>query len=84
MREQDIGFLPVAENERRIGLATDQSTARMGIHSEYLRILAETGVIGFAAALLAGFVLLRFSIRALRTASTPLRRALTPRLYGPS
>lgn len=69
-------------NSRRVTLATDQSTMTMGIHSEYLRVLAETGLVGAAAALVSGLVLLGIGIRAVRRASTPLRRALAIGMSG--
>jgi O-antigen ligase len=69
-------------NSRRIELATDQSTTNMGVHSEYLRVLAETGIAGMAAALATGVVLLVVALRAIRRSRTPLRRALSVGLSG--
>lgn len=69
-------------NNRRVVLATDQSTMYMGIHSEYLRVLAETGLVGMAAALVTGTILLLVGLRAIRRAGTPLRRALAVGMSG--
>jgi putative inorganic carbon (HCO3(-)) transporter len=69
-------------NFRRLALATDQSRQRMGVHSEYLRVLAETGLLGAAAATLCLGLLVTLAWRAIRGAAGPLRRAMAVGMAG--
>lgn len=74
-----VGYGTYADNyraNRRISLSTDQSDQRMGVHSEYLRILAETGIAGLAMAGLTLFLLGRLFRRILRSNPDPFLRAL--------
>lgn len=61
---------------RRFPAGTDQSSMRMGIHSEYFRVFVETGVIGGACALLVAVLVVGLAARAIRGAESPLRRGL--------
>jgi O-antigen ligase len=61
---------------RRFPLGTEQSNQRMGAHSEYLRVLAETGLVGFLAAGLVFLVLVRTVWRVLRRARDPVIRGV--------
>jgi hypothetical protein len=69
-------------NSRRIPLGTEQSTGRMGVHSEYLRVLAETGLAGAATAALALFFVARIAWRAIRRARDPYLRGLAVGMTG--
>jgi O-antigen ligase len=69
-------------NYRRFSLSTEQSTERMGVHSEYLKILAETGLIGAITSLLAFFVVVRIIRRVLREAHDPYLRGLAVGMTG--
>lgn len=61
---------------RRFPAGTDQSSMRMGIHSEYFRVFVETGVIGGACAGLVALLVIGLSITAIRGAPTPFLRGL--------
>lgn len=61
---------------------TVQSRQRMGVHSEYLRVLAETGLPGFLAALLTGLIVAGLARRAIRNAADPLLRAIAVGMAG--
>jgi putative inorganic carbon (HCO3(-)) transporter len=61
---------------RRFPLETEQSEKRMGAHSEYLRVLAETGLVGFLAAGVVFLVLARTVWRVLRRARDPVLRGV--------
>lgn len=61
---------------RRIPAGTDQSSMRMGIHSEYFRVFVETGLIGGACALLVSMLVIGLAVRAIRGATSPLMRGL--------
>lgn len=81
-----VGFGTYTDNylqHRRFPLGTDQSDMNMGVHSEYLKVLAETGLVGVAAAALAllavGFVARRAIVS---TAGDPLLRGLAVGLAG--
>lgn len=67
---------------RKVPLGTEQSRNRMGVHSEYLRVLAETGLVGAITTALALFVLARIARRAIRSARDPLLRGLSVGLAG--
>ena len=67
---------------RRIPLETEQSTGRMGVHSEYLRVLAETGLLGAATAALAFLFIARIGARAIRNARDPYLRGLAVGMAG--
>lgn len=67
---------------RRIPLETQQSTGRMGIHSEYLKILAETGLIGAVTAALAFAFVFRIAWRAIRRTREPYLRGLAVGVTG--
>lgn len=69
-------------NFRRLALSTDQSRQRMGVHSEYLRVLAETGIIGVLAALTTLAVLIGISWRAIRRTTDPMTRAMAVGMAG--
>ena len=69
-------------NYRRIPLGTEQSTGRMGVHSEYLKVLAETGLVGAVTAVLAFFFVARISWRAVRRARDPYLRGLAVGMTG--
>lgn len=61
---------------RRFPAGTDQSSMRMGIHSEYFRVFVETGMIGGAAAVLVALLTIGVAITAIRGAPTPYLRGL--------
>jgi len=67
---------------RKVPLGTEQSRGRMGVHSEYLRILAETGLIGAITTALALLVVARIAWRAIRNAREPYLRGLSVGLVG--
>jgi putative inorganic carbon (hco3(-)) transporter len=67
---------------RKVPLGTEQSRNRMGVHSEYLRILAETGLVGAITTALALFVVARIAWRAIRNAREPYLRGLSIGLAG--
>ena len=67
---------------RKVPLGTEQSRSRMGVHSEYLRILAETGLVGAVTTLLALFVVARIAWRTIRNAREPWLRGLSIGLAG--
>ncbi len=69
-------------NFRRVTLSTSQSDMRMGVHSEYLRVLCETGLIGLAAAAFAFLLLARLTARAIRGARDPVLRGIAVGLAG--
>jgi len=54
----------------------------MGVHSEYLRVLAETGLVGTATAALALFFVARIAWRAIRRARDPYLRGLAVGMTG--
>lgn len=63
-------------------LSTNESTRYMGVHSEYLRVLSETGLLGLAAAAATLLVMARMARRAIRQASDPLLRGLAVGMAG--
>jgi len=67
---------------RKVPLETNQSTRRMGVHSEYLKVLAETGLIGAAAAALAFFFVARIARRVIRNTREPYLRGLAVGVAG--
>jgi putative inorganic carbon (HCO3(-)) transporter len=67
---------------RRVPLETEQSTGRMGVHSEYLRVLAETGLIGAVTAALAFLFVARIAWRAIRNTRDPYLRGLAVGMAG--
>jgi O-antigen ligase len=69
-------------NYRRVPLGTEQSTGRMGVHSEYLKVLAETGLLGALTAALALFFVVRICWRAIRGARDPYLRGLAVGMAG--
>jgi O-antigen ligase len=69
-------------NYRRFPLGTEQSTSRMGVHSEYLKVLAETGLIGAVTAALAFFFVARIAWRAIRRTRDPYLRGLAVGMTG--
>lgn len=80
-----IGFGTYPENYRhyrRVPLGTDQSGMRMGVHSEYLRVLAETGLVGAVVAALSLGVLAGIATRAIRRSVDPLLRTMAIGLTG--
>lgn len=80
-----IGFGTYPENYlhyRRIPLGTDQSGMRMGVHSEYLRVLAETGVVGALTAALSLGALAGIAVRAIRRSVDPMLRTIAIGLTG--
>lgn len=69
-------YLTHYRDYRRVPLGTDQSAITMGVHSEYLKVLAETGLLGAASA---GLVLLCVALlawHAIRGSQPGLRRGL--------
>jgi O-antigen ligase len=80
-----VGFGAYSEaylSYRKVPLGTEQSRDRMGVHSEYLRILAETGLIGALTTLLAMLAVARVAWRAIRNARDPYLRGLSVGLAG--
>ena len=80
-----IGFGAYSDvylNYRRVSLSTEQSTQRMGVHSEYLKVLAEAGLVGAAAAALVFFFVVRLAWRAIRRTRDPFLRALAVGVTG--
>jgi putative inorganic carbon (hco3(-)) transporter len=67
---------------RRIPLETEQSTNRMGVHSEYLKILAETGLLGLMAAAVTFFFVARITVRTIRRTRDPYLRGLAVGMAG--
>jgi O-antigen ligase len=80
-----VGFGVYADEYRhfrRIPLSTEQSTHHMSVHNEYLKVAAETGLVGLlAAAVVFGFVV-RFAWRSIRRARDPFERALAVGMTG--
>ena len=81
-----VGFGTYTDNYiqyRRFPLGTEQSEMYMGVHSEYLKVLSETGLVGvFAAALALGAVLAVARRAISRSAGDPFVRGLAVGLTG--
>jgi O-antigen ligase len=69
-------------NFRRFPVGTEQSAQFMGVHSEYLRVLSETGVAGFLAAGVALLAVVLMAARAIRRARDAWLRGLAVGMAG--
>jgi putative inorganic carbon (hco3(-)) transporter len=80
-----VGYGTYSDNSaafRRVPLGTEQSAQFMGVHSEYLRVLSETGLLGAAAALLALLTVGGLAVRAIRGSEDPVLRGLAVGMAG--